>query len=103
MVEVGLGIQPKSAVHLSEEVLDFEIDGEGTIVITNKSKYRANKLIVCGGLQADRLAKSDGVKLKEEWLVLEAITMSSMIAKHKVRNLIYPYQTRLSFFRCALY
>ena len=80
MVEVGLGIQPKSAVHLNEEVLDFETDGEDTIVITNKAKYRANKLIVCNGLQADRFIYRDGVR-KKEWLT-EAITMSSTITQN---------------------
>ncbi|MBI48803.1 MAG: L-2-hydroxyglutarate oxidase [Crocinitomicaceae bacterium] len=91
MVEVGLGIQPKSAVHLSEEVIDFEVAGNGTIVITNKSKYRADKLIVCGGLQADRLAKSDGVKLKERVVGFRGDYYElNDHAKHKVRNLIYP-------------
>lgn len=91
MVEAGLGIQPKSAVHLNEEVLDFETDGEDTIVITNKSKYRANKLIVCGGLQADRLAKRDGVKLKERVVGFRGDYYElNDHAKHKVRNLIYP-------------
>ena len=88
MVEVGLGIQPKSAVHLNEEVLDFETDGEDTIVITNKAKYRANKLIVCGGLQADRLAKRDGVKLKERVVGFRGDYYElNDHAKHKVRNL----------------
>ena len=91
MVEAGLGIQPKSAMHLSEEVLDFKTDGEGTIVITNKAKYRANKLIVCGGLQADRLAKRDGLKLRERVVGFRGDYYElNDHAKHKVRNLIYP-------------
>ena len=91
MVEVGLGIQPKSAVHLSEEVLGFEPSGDGTIVRTNKAEYTAGKLIVCGGLQADRLAKKDGVKLKERVVGFRGDYYElNDHAKHKVRNLIYP-------------
>jgi len=41
MVEVAIGIQPLSAVHLSEEVLDFNPEGEGTLVTTSKAKYFA--------------------------------------------------------------
>ena len=91
MVEVGLGIQQNSAVHLSEEVVDFENSGEGTIVKTNKGEYYAGKLIVCGGLQADRLAKKDGVKLKERVVGFRGDYYELKDhAKHKVRNLIYP-------------
>lgn len=91
MVEVAQGIQPKSEVHLSEEVLDFETEGEGTIVITNKGKYKADKLIVCGGLQADRLARKDGVKLKEKVVGFRGDYYElTDQAKHKVKNLIYP-------------
>lgn len=91
MVEVAQGIQSKSEVHLAEEVLDFETVGEGTIVITNKDKYRAEKLIVCGGLQADRLARKDGVKLKEKVVGFRGDYYElTDQAKHKVKNLIYP-------------
>ena len=91
MVEVAQGIQQKSKVNLCEEVLDFETDGSGTIVITNKSKYRADKLIVCGGLQADRLAKKDGVKLKEKVVGFRGDYYElEDHAKDKVKNLIYP-------------
>ena len=91
MVEVAQGIQSKSEVHLEEEVLDFEIEGEETIVITNKDKYRAEKLIVCGGLQADRLARKDGVKLKEKVVGFRGDYYElTDQAKHKVKNLIYP-------------
>ena len=91
MVEVAQGIQQMSEVNLGEEVLDFETDGDCTIVITSKSKYRADKLIVCGGLQADRLAKKDGVKLKERVVGFRGDYYElEDHAKHKVKNLIYP-------------
>ena len=91
MVEVALAIQEQSEVHLSEEVLDFVPEGEGTRVITSKSNYLATKLIVCGGLQADRLAKKDGVKLKEKVVGFRGDYYElNDHAKHKVKNLIYP-------------
>ena len=91
MVEVALGIQPLSAVHLSEEVLDFTPEGEGTQVVTSKAQYFAKHLIVCGGLQADRLAKKDGVKLREKVVGFRGDYYElNDHAKHKVRNLIYP-------------
>ena len=91
MVEVALGIQPLSAVHLSEEVLDFTPEGEGTLVTTSKAKYVTKHLIVCGGLQADRLAKKDGVKLREKVVGFRGDYYElNDHAKHKVRNLIYP-------------
>ena len=91
MVEVALGLQPLSAVHLSEEVLDFTPEGEGTLVTTSKAKYVTKHLIVCGGLQADRLAKKDGVKLREKVVGFRGDYYElNDHAKHKVRNLIYP-------------
>ena len=91
MVEVALGIQPLSAVHLSEEVLDFTPEGEGTLVTTSKAKYVTKHLIVCGGLQADRLAKKDGVKLREKVVGFRGDYYElNDHAKHKIRNLIYP-------------
>ena len=91
MVEVALGIQPLSAVHLSEEVLDFTPEGEGTLVTTSKAKYMTKHLIVCGGLQADRLAKKDGVKLREKVVGFRGDYYElNDHAKHKIRNLIYP-------------
>ena len=91
MVEVALGIQPLSSVHLSEEVLDFTPEDEGTLVTTSKAKYVTKHLIVCGGLQADRLAKKDGVKLHEKVVGFRGDYYElNDHAKHKVRNLIYP-------------
>ena len=91
MVEVARGIQPLSAVHLSEEVLDFTPEGEGTLVTTSKAKYVTKHLIVCGGLQADRLAKKDGVKLREKVVGFRGDYYElNDHAKHKIRNLIYP-------------
>jgi (S)-2-hydroxyglutarate dehydrogenase len=91
MCEVALQIQSESEVHLGEEVLDF-IRGESeTDVVTSKGSYRTKRLIVCGGLQADRLAKKDSVKLKEKVVGFRGDYYElTDEAKHKVKNLIYP-------------
>jgi len=80
-----------SRVHTSEEAIGFEKDGDFQRVITNKAIYRAKKLIFCGGLQADRLAKKDGVKLKEKVVGFRGDYYElTDQAKHKIKHLIYP-------------
>lgn len=91
MAEIAVGKQPSSEVHTQEEALSFGRDGEFTLVRTNKNIYRAKKLIVCGGLQADRLAKKDGIKLKEKVVGFRGDYYElTEQAKHKVKHLIYP-------------
>ncbi len=91
MCELRVAAQNKSKVNLGEEVLGFERDGEWTNVKTNKSSYKGRYLIVCGGLQADRLAKKDGVNLKEKVVGFRGDYYElADHAKHKVKHLIYP-------------
>ncbi|HBL37799.1 MAG TPA: L-2-hydroxyglutarate oxidase [Flavobacteriales bacterium] len=93
MVELALAAQPKSALRLGEAVNDFERDGDETVVRTDQKKegYRAKHVVVCGGLQADRLARKDGVDLKERVVGFRGDYYElTDQAKHKVRNLIYP-------------
>ena len=91
MLEVALATNEKSKVLLSHEVLDLnEFDGLKQIV-TNKGVFYSYYLIVCGGLQADRLAKSDGVSLREKVVGFRGDYYElEDHAKYKVRNLIYP-------------
>lgn len=91
MVEVALGIQPESALKVGHEVLDFTTEGDTTRVTTSKGTFTARHLIVCGGLQADRLARRDGVPLKERVVGFRGDYYElTDKARHKVRNLIYP-------------
>ncbi|MFM1931078.1 MAG: hypothetical protein RL226_381 [Bacteroidota bacterium] len=91
MAEVAVSSQPGSRVVLGEEALSFQRDGDETVVRTNKAAYRAKYLVFCGGLQADRLAKKDGVELKERIVGFRGDYYElTEQAKHKVRNLIYP-------------
>lgn len=91
MAELATIKNPQSKVHTSEEAIAFEHEGEFEKVITNKASYTARKLIFCGGLQADRLARKDGVKLKEKVVGFRGDYYElTEQAKHKVKHLIYP-------------
>lgn len=91
MAEIAVGMQPASEVHTSEEALSFERNGTVMRVITSRGVYSADKLIFCGGLQADRLARKDGVRLKEKVVGFRGDYYElTEQAKHKVKHLIYP-------------
>lgn len=91
MAELGLAKQSGSKVFMGHEVTDIEKgDGVSTIV-TSKGKIQAKHLVFCAGLQADRLAKKDGVKLKEKVVGFRGDYYElTDQAKHKIKNLIYP-------------
>lgn len=91
MVELGLAIQSESKLFLKHEVLDIEKGEETSQIITNKGKFDAEYLVFCAGLQADRLAKKDGVKLKEKVVGFRGDYYElTEQAKQKVKHLIYP-------------
>ena len=91
MAEIVMSIQPRSKVVLGEEVLSYQHDSDITKVLTSKQKYLTKNMIFCGGLQADRLAKRDHVKLKEKVVPFRGDYYNlTEEGKLKVRNLIYP-------------
>jgi (S)-2-hydroxyglutarate dehydrogenase len=91
MVELALQINPQSELKLGHEVLDIVKQGETSVLKTNKGDFEAEYLVFCAGLQADRLAKKDGVQLKEKVVGFRGdyyeLTESG---HHKVKHLIYP-------------
>ena len=91
MVELALAMQPESKLELGHEVLEIEKGEKTSKIITNKGLFEAEYLVFCAGLQADRLARKDGVDLKEQVVGFRGdyyeLTDS---AKHKIKNLIYP-------------
>lgn len=95
MADVALAIQPQSEIRLGEEVVDLGPEGKGSIIRTlvagEAKTYHADKVVVCAGLQADRLARKDGVALKERVVGFRGDYYElEEHAKHKVSNLIYP-------------
>jgi len=91
MAELALAMNSESEMHLGHEVLSIEKGEETSKIITNKGSFEAKYLVFCAGLQADRLAKKDGVNLKEKVVGFRGDYYElTEEAKHKVKNLIYP-------------
>jgi L-2-hydroxyglutarate oxidase len=91
MVELALAIQPESKLYLQTEVQDIEKGEDTSQIITSKGKFEAEYLVFCAGLQADRLAKKDGVNLKEKVVGFRGDYYElTDQAKEKVKHLIYP-------------
>ena len=91
MIEVACGLNENSIVILSQEVMNIDNDGDIKIIRTKELEFKSKYLIVCGGLQADRLAKNDGIPLKERIVGFRGDYYElEDHAKYKVKNLIYP-------------
>ena len=91
MIDIAINLNGKSKVLFSHEVLKI-INQDGLKLIKTKNILIKSKfLIACGGLQADRLAKSDGIPLKEKVVAFRGDYYElEDHAKYKVKNLIYP-------------
>ena len=91
MVELALAINPLSAVFLGHEVQSITKNEKVSTLQTNKGEFEAVYLVFCAGLQADRLARKDGVQLKEHVVGFRGDYYElTHEASHKVKNLIYP-------------
>lgn len=91
MVELALEAQPESKLYLKHEVQSLSKEGELSIIHTNHGEFKARYMVFCAGLQADRLAKKDGVKLKEKVVGFRGDYYElTEQGKHKIKNLIYP-------------
>lgn len=89
--ELLLAKQEKSKIFLSHEVKAVEKKAESTVLVTQKGNIEAKYVIYCGGLQADRLAKKDDVKLDMSVLGFRGdYFVLSDKGREKVKNLIYP-------------
>ena len=91
MVELAVNTQPESKLLLEHEVINVKKGATSSTIITNKGNFEAKHLVFCAGLQADRLARKDGVQLKEQVVGFRGDYYElSEDAKKKVRNLVYP-------------
>lgn len=81
----------ESKILLHHEVNDIQRENGHSVIETNKGNYQSKYVIFCGGLFADRLARKDGVKLKEKVVGFRGDYYElEDHAKHKVKHLIYP-------------
>lgn len=86
------GIQPTSQVLNGHEVIGLTRGTDSTTVHTNRGDFVGRHLVMCCGLQSDRMAKMDGagdlgmriVGFRGDYYEL------TEQGKHRVRNLIYP-------------
>lgn len=91
MVELALAINPASKLMLDTEVQAVSKLADGSLFTTNNGEFKASYAVYCAGLQADRLARKDGVKLKEKVVGFRGDYYElTDQAKHKVKHLIYP-------------
>jgi L-2-hydroxyglutarate oxidase len=91
MVEIALSLNESSSLVLGEEVVAIDHEDGIQHLITPKQKIKAKYTIFCSGLQADRMAKKDGVEVKEKVVGFRGDYYELKDeAKYKVKNLIYP-------------
>lgn len=91
MIANALGLNQNSKTVLGEEVIAIEKSEGKSTVVCSTQKFEAKHLIFCAGLQADRLARKDGVDLKEQVVGFRGDYYElTEQAKYKVKNLIYP-------------
>lgn len=91
MVELAMKIQPDSKLFLKHEVKEIKKTEAASMLVTDKGEFKATHLVFCAGLQADRMAKKDGVDLKEKVVGFRGDYYElTEQGKHKVKNLIYP-------------
>ncbi|MCH2234505.1 MAG: L-2-hydroxyglutarate oxidase [Crocinitomicaceae bacterium] len=91
MAELAVQQQPESKVELGQKVIAVNNKEDHHEVVTEGKVFKTRKLIFCGGLHADRLARMDDVKLKEKVVGFRGDYYElTEKAKHKVKNLIYP-------------
>ena len=91
MVELAQSINENSKVFMGHEIKNIVKEDTFSVLHSTKGTFKAKYLVFCAGLQADRLAKKDGVKLKEKVVGFRGDYYElTDQAKHKVKNLIYP-------------
>lgn len=91
MAELAVEKNSNSKIILGEKVIAINNKSNHHEVVTENKVFKTKKMIFCAGLQADRLAKMDGVKLRERVVGFRGDYYElEEHAKHKVKNLIYP-------------
>lgn len=91
MAEQIVLLNPNSKILTNHEVKKVKTVNGTSEITVNKTTFTAKFVVFCGGLQADRLAKKDDVKLDLKIVPFRGdyydLTDKGM---HKVKNLIYP-------------
>lgn len=84
-------LQPESAVLTNQIVIGIQQSGQSVAITTLSHRFEASRVIVCGGLQADRLARLDGLRPAVQIVPFRGDYYDLVpTAEHKVRHLVYP-------------
>jgi (S)-2-hydroxyglutarate dehydrogenase len=92
LAELIVAKNPQSKVLTGHEVIGLDKHEGHTKIHTPQKSFLGKHLIFCGGLQADRLAKMDGVTdigMRIVGFRGDYYDLTEQ-GKHKVKNLIYP-------------
>ena len=90
-VKLMLSVNDKNKLFLGERVKDLKRRGKQISIVTNMNHVQGHKVIICGGLFSDRLAKMDGIQLDMQIVGFRGDYYElKEHARHKVNNLIYP-------------
>ena len=91
LAELLEGLNPNSKALINHEVLGIKKQNGISVIETNNGDFKSARMIFCAGLQADRLARKDGVNIKEKVVGFRGDYYElTEQGKHKVKHLIYP-------------
>jgi L-2-hydroxyglutarate oxidase len=84
-------LHTKSKFYASCEVKTINSSKNKTVLTTNSGIFEADQVIFCTGLQSDRNAKKDNVKLDLKIVGFRGDYFElTSEASHKIKNLVYP-------------
>lgn len=86
-----IAINKNSAIIKQCEVTQIFSEENATQLITTKGKFTASRVLFCGGLQSDRLAALDNLKIDMKIVGFRGDYYNlKPNAAHKINNLVYP-------------
>ena len=86
-----LEANPENSLLLGEHVTGMDRDGGKVEIRTSKRVLKGSQVIVCAGLQSDRIAEMDGLKLDMQIVGFRGDYYElTEAARSKVKHLIYP-------------
>jgi len=90
-LQIVTQINSKSQLFTACEVKNLLRNKNEIIVHTDQGDFKAEKVIVCAGLQADRIAKKDNLKVDMQIVGFRGDYFKfADHAKNKINNLVYP-------------
>ena len=90
-IDLVLKKHAENRLFLGEKVNSIQRISQKIIIKTDNQVISTDRLIICGGLFSDRLAKLDGIELDMKIVGFRGDYYELLEhAKHKVKNLIYP-------------